>query len=475
MTQPNRRDFMKSAAVTGAGFWLLAGTESKLSASPNERVAFAGIGIGGKGHGDIGNAAKYCDIVAVCDTDRNTLKAGLGRFPGSQGFTDYREMLDKMGDKIDAMNISTADHTHACAALMAMRMKKHCYVQKPLSRTIYEARLMGKVAKETGVCTQMGNQGSAGDGLRRGAARLKAGIDGVVKEVHVWTDRPIWPQGFEVVRDMETYEKNLRKENKSDDDLEKELANMKKRIENDLKNNIDWESWIGPGKFRDYFPGAFHGFNWRGFWEFGTGALGDIACHSLNKHMAGLDLSAPRSVIATTSGHDFDTFPSWSIIEYEYPANEERPGFKFVWYDGGKRPDAALLDKYGIAHDAKGGEIIVYEEGTKKDKPMPEVRLAPKHPDHPDDDSRNMYELITAIKENKPELCFSNFPNQAGPLTEAMLLGNLAVWTAFEPEKHGEKIEWNAGKMEVTNLASIKTPGTAELVKPKYRDGYRLD
>lgn len=469
-----RRNFLKQTAVTGTGFWLLGGMTPKTRAeAANDRVAFAGIGIGGKGGGDIANAAKFCDIVAICDVDRKRLQAAEKKYPNARTFTDYREMLTAMGDKIDAMNISTADHTHAAAALMAMRMKKHCYVQKPLTRTIYEARLCGKVAKEMGVCTQMGNQGSAEDTLRRGAARLKAKADGVVKEIHVWTNRPIWPQGPGIAQTLASYKAQLQADGTPDSD--KKYEEMAKRITTDLKDTIDWECWIGPAPYREYFPVIYHPFKWRGFWDFGTGALGDIACHSLNKHMAGLDLGAPKSVVATTSGHDFNAFPAWSVIEYDYPSTPQRAGFKFVWYDGGKKPPQELLEKHRNNPNSESGELIIYEDGTKQEVSVPEVRLAPTHPEHPDGDSRNMYELICAIKENNPALCFSNFPKQAGPLTEAMLLGNLAVWTANEPEKRGEVIEWNAEKMEVTNLSSIQTPKTADLIKPTYRSGYVLD
>ncbi len=482
--QTTRRDFLKVAGATGVGFWLTAGQQRQVRASANSRIAFGGIGIGGKGESDINNAAKFCDVVALCDTDRNRLKFTMERFPNAKGFTDYREMFDTLGDKLDAVNVSTADHTHAPASLMAMRMKKHCYTQKPLTRTIYEARLMGKVARETGVCTQMGNQGSSERSLRIAAAQIRAGVLGDVLEMHVWTDRPIWPQGIDPNRctTLAQFSEKMKKE-KSPEEAEKLIKQMADGIQNDLKNNIDWESWIGPVKYREYFPSVYTPFVWRGWWDFGTGALGDIACHSLNMPMKGLDLSAPTEVVATTSGHDFDIFPSWSVIDYTYQANTWRPGFKFVWYDGGKRPGPEILEKYGFKPDAMGGSLIIGTKGAMVGTSLVgceaikdlDIEFAPEHKEHNDTDSRNMYELCVAIQEGKPERCFSNFPDQAGPLTEAMLLGNLAVWTAYEPEKQGETIKWDAANMNVTNLAEIKTPKTADLVKPVYRDGYKLD
>ena len=493
----SRRGFIKGATLASVGFWVAAGTAPQVWASANERLAFAGIGVGGKGFGDIANAARFADVVAVCDVDRRRLEQSLNTYPKAKGYTDFRKLLEENEKSIDAATISTADHTHAPAGLMAMRMKKHVYVQKPLARTIYECRLMGKVAKEMGVCTQMGNQGSASDGLRRAAAELKAGAIGDVKEIHIWTDRPVkwWPQGPDLIRTMKGYEEKVREENP--DEADKLIAEMKGRIENELKY-VDWDSWLGPAKVREFFPGApphtqlWHPNAWRGWWDFGTGALGDIACHALNVYMKALDLSSPKSVVAMTTGHDFEAFPKSSRIEFEYTDTPTRKGFKFVWYDGGWTPDPQLLESLGFDYSEANlmdRTLVIGTEGiwghrrhdVKQGLTIPEVRYAPKFPDADgnltgtDDDPRNMFELITAIKENKPELCFSNFPNQAGPLTEAMLLGNLAVWTASKPNEWGEKVLWDSANMKITNLADLKTPGVADLIKPVYRDGYVLD
>jgi hypothetical protein len=209
--------------------------------------------------------------------------------------------------------------------------------------------------------------------------------------------------------------------------------------------------------------------------------------------MKALDLSAPISVVARTSGHDFNVFPRSSEIVFEYPDTPTRKGFKFVWYDGGWFPNRDFLNEHGFTYPEKmpeGGDVIIGTGGVrghgrtekKQGVTVPEVQFAPKFPDaegniaeKQDDDPRNMFELITAIKENKPELCFSNFPSQAGPLTEAMLLGNLAVWTASKPNEWGEKVIWDAPNMKITNLADLKTPGVADLIKPVYRQGYTLD
>ena len=491
----SRRGFLKGTTLASVGFWVAAGTAPQVRASANERLAFAGIGIGGKGDSDTANAARFADIVAICDIDKGRLAHYADRYPKAKHYTDFRKLLEEQEKTIDGATISTADHMHAPAALMAMRMKKHVYVQKPLARTMYECRLMGKVAKEMGVCTQMGNQGSASDGLRNEAAAMKAGVYGDIKEIHVWTDRPIgwWPQGPQIIRNMKAYEEKVR--NESPNDADQLIADMKKKAEDQLKN-IDWDLWLGVAKPREFFPGVeggiYHPFAWRGWWDFGTGALGDIACHALNKFMKALDLSAPISVVARTTGHDFDSFPISSEIVFEYPDTPTRKGFKFVWYDGDWSPSREFVNEHGFRYPdpmPTSGEIIIGSEGVngrgrstrKEGVKVPEVQYAPKFPDADgnltgtDDDPRNMFELITAIKENKPELCFSNFPNQAGPLTEAMLLGNLAVWTASKPNEWGEKVMWDSANMKITNLADLKTPGVADLIKPVYREGYVLD
>ncbi|RMF98461.1 MAG: gfo/Idh/MocA family oxidoreductase, partial [Planctomycetota bacterium] len=285
----SRRRFVQTTAAVGIGYWVAGGVRAQESKSPNEQIQFASIGVGGKGQSDSADAGKHGKMVAICDVDDRTLNGAAKRFEGAKLYNDFRKMLEEMGDQIDAVTVSTPDHCHAAASLMAMRMGKHCFCQKPLTHSIYEARLMAKVAKETGVQTMMGNQGTATDGLRKAAALLKAGALGTVTEVHVWTNRPIWPQGGE------------------------------RQPEQPVPPYLHWQEWIGPAPFRPYAPG-YHPFSWRGWWDFGTGALGDMACHTMNMPYAGLDLLNPTSVQAETSGHNGDSYPKWSIITYEFPA-----------------------------------------------------------------------------------------------------------------------------------------------------------
>ncbi len=449
--QFNRRGFLQSTAATGIGFWVAGGALAKESRSPNGRIAMASIGVSGKGDSDSKDAGRAGDMVAICDIDEHRLNnAGKRRFPKAKRYTDFRKMLDEMGKSIDAVTVSTPDHCHAPAALMAMRMGKHCFCQKPLTHTIYEARLMAKVAREKKVATQMGNQGTASDELRHAAAVIKAGALGTVKEVHVWTNRPIWPQGGD---------------------------RPKAKV---CPEYVKWNLWLGPAPVRPYANG-YHPFSWRGYWDFGTGALGDMACHTVNMPYMALNLRDPISIQAECSGHNGDSYPKWSIITFQYPALGNRAAVKFVWYDGGKVPTddwmAGMREAYKTQIEKRknylesgcvvvGDKDILYAPGDYAEraqklaskKPLPEVPFV-KSPGH-------FEEWVEAIKGGKPAM--SNFADYAGGLTETILLGNLAVWVAATGQ--GEKIEWDAKNLRSTNVAGLET-----IIKPLYRPGYTLD
>lgn len=439
----NRRTFMQATAAASVGYWVAGGVRAEESKSPNEKIQFACIGIGGKGSSDSADAANSGDVVAICDIDETRLnQAASSKFQGAKTYFDFRALLDEMGDKIDAVTVSTPDHCHAPAAVMAMRMGKHAFCQKPLTHSLYEARVMAEVAREKGVQTMMGNQGTAEAGLRKAAATIKKGTIGKVSEVHVWTNRPIWPQGGD------------------------------RPAEAPVPANVKWDFWLGPAPVRPYANG-YHPFAWRGFWDFGTGALGDMACHTSNMAFAALDLRDPISVQANTSGHNGDSFPKWSIITYEFAATDARPAVKMVWYDGGKRPDKELLN----GKDASGsGSIIIGDQGKLyspndygaayellggPEQPEVEFEASPGH----------FQEWVRAIKEGKPAM--SNFPDYAGPLTETVLLGNLAVWLAkdanAEGVAEGKKVEWDAKNLKATNA-----PEVDNIVKNEYREGYKL-
>ncbi|HUT09966.1 MAG TPA: Gfo/Idh/MocA family oxidoreductase [Thermoguttaceae bacterium] len=439
MRRPSRRQFLQTTAATGIGYWVAGGVRAQESTSPNERIAMASVGIGGKGSSDSADAGRSGDMVAICDVDTNRLEGTGKKFDKAKQYTDFRKMLEEMEKSIDAVTVSTPDHCHAPAALMAMRMGKHCFVQKPLTHSIYEARLMGEVAKKMGVATQMGNQGTAGGGLRKAAAMMKAGRLGTPKEVIVWSNRPIWPQG------------GPRPEPK------------------DPPPHLEWDLWLGPAPERPYGDG-YHPFSWRGWWDFGTGALGDMACHTVNMPYMGLDLFNPTAVQAVTSGHNKDSYPKWSIISFDFPAVNWRPAIKFTWMDGGKRPDPEVLD----GETPRGSGCVVI--GTKGklysgndyggiDKLYGDVDDSDEGLDYPRSPG-HFQEWVDAIRGGKPAV--SNFSDYAGGLAETILLGNLAVYAAADGE--GPKVEWDAQNLKVKNLQ-----GLDQIVKPVYRKGYTLD
>ncbi|MDR0328352.1 MAG: Gfo/Idh/MocA family oxidoreductase [Planctomycetaceae bacterium] len=512
MKKTSRRSFLKTAAIVGGaigstGFFV---AETKAQDS-SKQLNVACIGIGGKGDSDSNNASKFGNIVAICDVDNNRLerRSQNANFQTAKKYNDFRKMLEENEKNIDIVTISCPDHVHAAATLMAMRMGKSCYTQKPLTRTIYEARKLAEVAKETGVCTQMGNQGTALDSSRTAISLMKEGIIGKVKEVIVWSNRPIWPQYPGRRETLTTFaEKGLR-DGYERHEVNQAVWNKYDEISRNLQT-LDWKLWLGTAPYRDFYPGLYHDFAWRGWWDFGSGALGDMACHMMTVPFAAAGLKDPTWVRAKSTGHDFDSFPQSSIIEFEFPANSERGKIPFWWYDReGNKPPMEQFTKYGIKDVSNAGVLIVGEKGAmystddycgnrqffaeggekinENEAKWKEVKdktvLAEKKGDN---DTENMWELFRAVLAKDPKICQSNFVDRAGPLTETILLGNLAVWAASKGGSKsgsdeqvmgdwGEKVEWDAKNLVVTNLSSLKTPGVADLVKPIYTDGYRLD
>ncbi|MCF0233872.1 MAG: Gfo/Idh/MocA family oxidoreductase [Thermoguttaceae bacterium] len=481
----NRRDFLKTSAVEGAGFLVASGNFRKQArASALQSVAVVGVGVGGKGGGDITHAGYYGKVVGICDVDKRTLEGKSKEFPDAKTYVDFRDMYDELGDKFDAATIGTPDHMHAIQTATAMKMGKHVYTQKPLTRTIYEARWLGELAKKTGVCAQMGNQGSVDDGLRKNAAQYRAGVIGDISEVHVWTNRPIWAQGPNRAMTIAKFTEQIKAEDP--EIAEDEIAGRKKQIADALKV-LDWDAWLGVAPKREFWPGIYHSFQWRGWWDFGTGALGDMACHNVNMIFKGVDLRNPTSVQATSSGHDFDSFPARSATTFEFPANDWRGPIKFVWYDASQTPSKELMAEYGFENVGDNNTFVIGSKGAglggsfreKGGKEIPRLKdedvdfvIAPIDAQGRGDDARHKYEWFNAIWEGKPEICWSNFADHAGPLTETILLGNLAIWAAPKADEIGEKIEWDAKNLKITNIADLKTPGLEELVKPVYKNGY---
>jgi predicted dehydrogenase len=445
----NRRDFLKTTTAAGFGYWVAGGVAVAQSNSPNEQISFACIGVGGKGGSDSAHAAQNGNIVAICDVRESVMagKAKEGGFEKAKQFTDFRKMLDEMEGSIDAVTVSTADHTHAVATANAIRRGKHVYCQKPLTHSIYEARTLGELAKQYKVITQMGNQGTALEGLRTAAKLIQDGTLGVVKEVHVWTNRPIWPQGVKVNRPKATPD----------------------------TKGVDWDCFIGPAKERPYHPSYF-GLGWRGYWDFGTGALGDMACHTMNMPFMALDLREPTSVEAGGEPHNKETYPRGASIKFEFPARGNRPALAVYWYEGKNEKGEAYRPPESVMMGQKvqgSGCLIMGEKGTLYSPNdygaaftlMPEKEFvghefAKFDKDGGDNDGRHFAEFATGIKEGKQPT--SNFPDYAGPLTETILLGNLAIYS-------GKKIEWDAKNMKATN-----SPELDWIVEHEYRQGWTL-
>jgi len=436
----DRRRFLQSAAVAGVGVFTAGRAAAEESKSPNERVRFACIGVGGKGAADSHDAKAHGDIVAICDVDDNTLaKAAEKSFPKATRYNDFRKMLDEMGKNIDGVTVSIPDHMHAPATAMALRMGIACYTQKPLTRTIAEARILGEIAREMKVATQMGNQGTSFPPLRKTVAAIRAGVIGNVKEVHVWTNRPHWACGGP------------------------------RPPEAPVPANLHWDLWLGPAPQRPYAPG-YHPNSWRGWWDFGSGALGDMACHTVNMPYMALDLRDPTAVQAETSGHNRDSFPKWAVIKYDFPANANRPGLAMTWYDGGKTPSVELFDGEKMSET---GALLIGEKGklfARGDYCERGYRLFGGASDIKvefDQSPGHFTEFARAIKGGPPAR--SNFADYASALTETLLLGNLAVWAAPEAGSPGKKIEWDAKNLKPTNAPELEA-----VVTPVYRGGYTL-
>lgn len=444
---PNRRSFIQASAVAGAGFWAAGGVAPKKSLAAIEEIGFACVGVGGKGSSDSDDAGRFGKVVGICDIDDETLNKAGEKFPGAKKFNDYRKMYEELGASIDAVTVSTPDHTHAVAAAQAMKMGKACFCQKPLTRSLWEARQLSEIATKMKVATQMGNQGTAESNLRKSAALIgKKKIVGTVKEVHVWTNRPVWPQAYGL-----------------------KVATMAPPA------HVKWDLWLGPNKHHEYSP-EIHPFKWRGFWEFGTGALGDMACHTLNMSYMALNLRDPISVEAEADRHDGICFPKWSKIVFEFPELDGRAACKMVWYDGGQVPPAELMNdlpKQGDSHFTSGALVIGdkgkfyspgdYGEHVRQTGVIANGEFTPIRSLECDDWIRSpghFNEFAEAIKGGPAAM--SNIQTYSGGLTETILLGNLAVWS-------GKKVEWDA-----KNLVSKNVPGLEKVIRPDFNNGYEV-
>ncbi|MBP7141439.1 MAG: Gfo/Idh/MocA family oxidoreductase [Opitutaceae bacterium] len=464
----SRRRFIKTSAVASFGFSILpAGARGA-----NSRIQVGCIGINGKGYQDTMLTAEAgAAIVALCDVAdprdpslslQGTKKGEpiVDKFPHARFFTDYRDMIANM-QGLDAVVVSTPDHHHFHATMLAMQKGLHAYTQKPVSHSIWEARRLAEEAAKTKVQTQMGNQAHAGEPIRRGVELIRAGVIGRVTEVHTWTNRPIWPQGMTKWPDAHP-----------------------------VPRGLDWEQWIGPAPFREYSP-EIAPFNWRGFWDFGAGALGDMGCHIMDMPYWALGLTAPESVDVWQQGGTEISAPIRSTVTFRFSNSHFGIPVNFAWYDGVSIKDGAYLhtppeeiwkgDFPTVDHVVRRFDLVLigekgkmYFERKRQDwvfKPetlnanfrQPKTWI-PRVPggvrDGKGEDTGGAYfEWLEAIRTGKPAL--SNFAS-AGPLSETVLLGNLAL-------RLGRRIEWNAKAMTVKNA-----PEAASIVRRAYRKGWEI-
>lgn len=446
MPTSSRRAFLiHSAAAASALSVGAAGstaTRPQRARSANERLRIGIVGCGGKGLSDMQACARTHDIVALCDVDETKAVNARNEQPKAAFHHDWRDLLDK--ERLDALVVSTPDHSHAGPALAAMALGLHVFVQKPLTHTVQEARLLRDAARKSKVITSMGNQGTCLDGFRTATECVRAGLIGDVTEVHVWTDRPIWPQGLDRPKHIDAIPASLR-----------------------------WDLWLGPAAWRPFAAGRkddeFKGyapFHWRGWWDFGTGALGDMACHVANLPFYALQLDAPTNITAVASEQHEETAPKRATIRMQFPARGARGPVELTWYDGGAMPPAELLPgvklrsggfllvgSKGVLYSPTdyGEKFDIYVNGELAQLEYPAPTLARSAGIHD--------EWLQAIVSGTQPM--ANF-EYAAPFTEAMLLGNLAL-------RSGEALQWDSTNLRVTNSAAAQA-----FVSKQYRRGFEL-
>ncbi len=469
----NRRDFIKSTSLL-AGAMAISGPAILRGQNLNSRINVACIGVGGKGDSDSNSAFELGgNIVALCDVDANTLGGKDKSFKDrakkenrtydARLFKDWRKMFDEMGKSIDAVTISTPDHLHGLAGITALTLGKHVYCQKPLTQNVWEAREMRRLANENKLATQMGNQGSAGSGLRRAVEVIQAGVIGAPRELHVWSNRPVWPQGL------------ARPEGKDP-----------------VPAHLDWDLWLGPAPLRPFKNGVYHTFNWRGWFDFGTGALGDMACHTVNMPFRALKLGYPTAIELEVASRIFpETFPLTSRIRFDFPERDGLPPCKFWWYDGnpadqtpraitplrpsidltnelvgqrGELPGSGCLvigekgklfasDDYGSRFQVLLNGEKEFVAGDKHEASIAVPQTIPRSPGH----DREWFDMMKG-----GPAAYSNF-DIAGYLTEIILLGCIALRSGV-----GHKLEWDGPNMRATNA-----PEAAQFVTRKNRKGWK--
>ncbi len=443
----SRRNFIGTTAAAVAGFSIIPrnAVAGLGHVAPSDKLNIAGIGIGGKGKVNIANMPGQ-NIVALCDVDWDYANPVFEKYPKAKKYTDFRKMLDKQKD-IDAVVIATPDHTHTVTAVAAMELGKHVYLQKPLTHSVWESRYLTKLAEKTGVVTQMGNEGHSSDTVYEVAEVVQSGCLGEVKDVHVWTNRPIWRQG-----------------------MPQPLKEVK------IPKTLDWDLFIGPAKMRAYNP-EYHPWIWRGWWDYGTGALGDMGCHLLDVPNHALQLGAPTAFQASSSLVNTESAPVSAKVSFLFPARKNLPFCAFpelelTWYDGGLMParpfdlpnDAPMKpgggfmlvgSKATLIAESYGGNWKVYKNGTEI---IPKTKVSMERiPDDANGGGRHEMHFVNCCKNGgKPASSFE----YSGPFNEMVVMGNLAV----RMQSLQKTLLWDGENMKVTNLTQDEKLITTKLL-----------
>ncbi len=456
-----RRTFLKSSSVaaTAVSFPAILRAQTATTPTPNNRLNVAIIGAGGRGGAAL-QGLKDENIVAICDVDEERADGSLksfadrfkeesGKFEAAPRFTDYRKMFDALGNKIDAVTISIPDHCHFPAGMTAMGLGKHVYIEKPLSHTVWEARELTKLAREKKVITQMGNQGHTHDGTRLLKEWVQGGVLGEVKEVVSWTNRPFFPPWREPIGAFKA------------PDHSKFIPVVPK--------SLNWDAWLGASAARPYDPAYLPGLKWRGWWDFGTGAFGDVACHIMDGAYWALDLGAPTSVEAMSTGATAHATPHASIVTSHFPARGTMPAVKYTWADGSLMPPLPQDLEIGRDLPAEAGTLLFGSKATVlcsfyydtvriiPESKMKEMATTLPAKTIPRVQGGPFAEWIRACKGGPK--AGSNF-EYSGPFTEAVLLSNVAI-------RSRRRIEWDSAAMKVTNI-----PDANKFITKEYRTGW---
>jgi predicted dehydrogenase len=462
----SRREFLRNTTMAATGFFIVPRhVLGKGFLAPSDRLSIAAIGAGGKGADDLRNfyGSGKVDVAYLCDVDERQAAKSIQAYPKAKYYKDFREMLDKEHKHFDAVSVSTPDNIHAIAALSAMQLNKHVYVQKPMTHDIYEARTLTEAAKRYKVVAQMGNQGSSGDGVRFMQEWYNAGLIGDATAIHIWTNRPVWPQG-----------------------------GPKPVTKDDIPKELDWDLWQGPATADDYHK-EFLPFNWRGWWAYGTGALGDMGCHLIDPPFKTVGLGYPSEVecsIASTyevmwnAAYHPESCPVSSYVKMKFPGKPGKPDVELHWMDGGIRPPRP--DELGANEpmgDSDGGAIITGTKGKimcgcygRNPTLLPTSQMQ----------GLNVPQTLARVPEGHyvqwVNACIAGYGKMplsspfeyAGPLTETILMGNLALRSYQVKDANGKfpgrkKLLWDAQNMKITNFDEAN-----QFVKRDYRQGWKL-